>query len=247
MEFCRASQPMKKQQNTDLPAYEVRLSERAKRVRLRVFQDGRVEVVVPARARIPAGYLDTFVREQAEWIGRQQARFQAREQRVQTARYETTGAVAYRGRTIPLRFHPSPDGLMRLQWDGERFHIYSTAKTTPESVRGILESWYRQAARVVFRERVQALNAATNYPFQSIRIGGQKTRWGSCSTRGTLSFNWRLLLAPPDVLDYVVIHELAHLAEMNHSPRFWALVEQACPAYKEHVRWLKEHGATLTL
>jgi predicted metal-dependent hydrolase len=78
-----------------------------------------------------------------------------------------------------------------------------------------------------------------------VTIKEQKSRWGSCSRAGNLNFNWRLLLAPLPVLDYVLIHELAHLKELNHAPKFWRLVAAACPNYEAHRRWLREHGRTL--
>jgi predicted metal-dependent hydrolase len=78
--------------------------------------------------------------------------------------------------------------------------------------------------------------------FQRIAIRDQRTRWGSCSPHGTLSFNWRLVLAPLEVAEYVVVHELCHLREPNHSPRFWQIVEEARPGYREQRRWLAEHG-----
>ena len=80
-----------------------------------------------------------------------------------------------------------------------------------------------------------------------ITIRNQKTRWGSCSSKGTLSFNWRLMLAPPAVLDYVVVHELCHLTHMDHSPAFWQAVEAVCPDYRNLRKWLKEHGNELVL
>jgi len=81
--------------------------------------------------------------------------------------------------------------------------------------------------------------------YRRIRIGGQRTLWGSCSPRGTLSFNWRLALAPPPVLDYVVVHELCHLRVPNHSRRFWALVERHRPHWRQQRNWLREYGAEL--
>ena len=78
-----------------------------------------------------------------------------------------------------------------------------------------------------------------------IRIAGQRTRWGSCSPRGTVSLNWRLALAPHRVLDYVIVHELCHLLEANHGPRFWALVAERRPGYREPKRWLRDHGHAL--
>jgi predicted metal-dependent hydrolase len=83
--------------------------------------------------------------------------------------------------------------------------------------------------------------------YTSVRIANQRTRWGSCSTNGSMSFNWRLLLAPPAILEYVVWHEACHLVHMDHSPRFWALLERHLPDYRTPRRWLRDHGATLVL
>jgi predicted metal-dependent hydrolase len=87
--------------------------------------------------------------------------------------------------------------------------------------------------------------AALGVSFERIRVGGQRTRWGSCSSSGTLSFNWRLALAPPEVLDYVAVHEVCHLVEPNHSRAFWLLVAERRPAWQEHREWLATHGAEL--
>jgi len=104
-------------------------------------------------------------------------------------------------------------------------------------------------ARREIRERVTAIAAveaeALGVRYARIAIRGQRTRWGSCSSRGTLSFNWRLALAPPSVLDYVVVHELCHLREPNHSPRFWALVAERRPGWRADRDWLREHGEEL--
>jgi predicted metal-dependent hydrolase len=80
-----------------------------------------------------------------------------------------------------------------------------------------------------------------------LTIRAQRTRWGSCSPTGALSFNWRLLLAPEEVLDYVIVHEACHLKVPDHSDRFWALVEQHCPDWRRHARWLRRNGSALTL
>lgn len=116
-----------------------------------------------------------------------------------------------------------------------------------DSQRAALEKRYIEAAREYFPKRVSYFLPLTGGSFQRITIRDQKTRWGSCSAGGTLSFNWRLMLAPPAVLDYVVVHELCHLTYMNHSAAFWALVESVCPDYRIHRKWLKEHGQELVL
>jgi len=100
----------------------------------------------------------------------------------------------------------------------------------------------RREARARISLIAQSEAAALGVAYSRISLRDQRSRWGSCSTTGTLSFNWRLVLAPHDVLDYVVVHEICHLVEMNHGPGFWALVEKRRPAYAEAKEWLDEHG-----
>lgn len=100
----------------------------------------------------------------------------------------------------------------------------------------------RARARALLEQLAAAEAERLGLGFRRIAIRDQRTRWGSCSSRGTLSFNWRLVLAPVEVAEYVVVHELCHVRVPNHSPRFWQLVAQARPAYREHRRWLAEHG-----
>ncbi|MBR1931829.1 MAG: M48 family metallopeptidase [Lachnospiraceae bacterium] len=111
----------------------------------------------------------------------------------------------------------------------------------------IYERRYRQQARRVFTNRVAYYHQFTGGHYTSITIRDQKSRWGSCSSRGTLSFNYRLVFAPPKVLDYVVVHELCHLTHMNHSKDFWDMVERIMPDYQIHKQWLREHEPELTL
>ena len=123
--------------------------------------------------------------------------------------------------------------------------IYLTAA---ESKRlETLEKRYRKAARAQFESRTAHFHKLTGGVYTSITVRDQKSRWGSCSSRGTLSFNYRLIFAPPAVLDYVVVHELCHLTHMNHSKDFWNMVASVMPDYKVYKKWLKEHGHELTL
>ncbi len=108
-----------------------------------------------------------------------------------------------------------------------------------------LERWYRRRARAESEPLLNDACATLGVSYKRLTIRAQRTRWGSCSSSGTMSFNWRLLLAPREVLEYVVWHEACHLREMNHSRRFWALVAEHCPGYREQVRWLRLHGAAL--
>lgn len=110
-----------------------------------------------------------------------------------------------------------------------------------------LEKWYRKEAAAVFGEKAEEFAQALSVSFQDIRIKDQKSRWGSCSSKRNMNFNWRLLMAPEPVCDYVIIHELCHLVYMNHSPDFWNLVESVCPDYRQYKKWLKENGKQLYL
>jgi hypothetical protein len=111
--------------------------------------------------------------------------------------------------------------------------------------RAVSESEARVAARELVSALAEEEAEHVGVEYARIRIGGQRTLWGSCSSRGTLSFNWRLVLAPFEVLDYVVVHELCHLHVPNHSRRFWALVERHRPGWREQRDWLREHGPEL--
>ncbi|MBQ6806701.1 MAG: M48 family metallopeptidase [Lachnospiraceae bacterium] len=113
--------------------------------------------------------------------------------------------------------------------------------------KSALEKRYKDAAREYIPKRVAYYHTYTGGVYERITIRDQKTRWGSCSSNGTLSFNWRLMLAPPTILDYVVVHELCHLTHMNHSADFWAAVESVYPNYRNARKWLKEHGHELVL
>ena len=110
-----------------------------------------------------------------------------------------------------------------------------------------LERWYRRAARSEIEPRLKRACALAGTSYSGLTIRGQRTRWASCSRTGSMSFNWRLLLAPEEVLDYVVWHEVCHLEVTDHSPRFWRLLAARSPGYREPMRWLRANGATLVL
>jgi len=111
----------------------------------------------------------------------------------------------------------------------------------------ILNSWLKSYSKRLILKRVQELAALHNFTYNRVSIREQSTRWGSCSSEKNLNFNWKLILAPPEILDYVIIHELAHTVELNHSKAFWNVVEQAMPNYKECRIWLRKNGDSLAI
>jgi predicted metal-dependent hydrolase len=112
-------------------------------------------------------------------------------------------------------------------------------------LESLLEHWYRAQAATILEQKAQGFATEFGVGYSRFSIRGQRTRWASCSRKGTLSFNWRLIMAPEPVVDYVVIHEVAHLKEMNHTKRFWMLVAERCPSWREHKKWLDDHGTEL--
>ncbi len=129
----------------------------------------------------------------------------------------------------------------------ERYQSLPQATPEEEAKIAFLEKKFRKAAKDYIPYRVEHFHKLTGGHYTSITIRDQKSRWGSCSGRGTLSFNYRLMMAPPKILDYVVVHELCHLTHMNHSKDFWNMVDSILPDYKESKQWLKDHGSELTV
>jgi predicted metal-dependent hydrolase len=213
--------------------YQVRRSDRARRVRVTVDAVRGVEVVLPRRA--PEREAAAAIRELRPWIERRVAELAGARAAV-AARGDT---VPYLGRTLSLRGEP---GRMRVARRGDVLLVPAGEERLPA-----LERWYRRAARAEIAPRLDRACALAGVSYSGLTIRGQRTRWASCSRSGAMSFNWRLLLAPEAVLDYVVWHEVCHLEVMDHSSRFWRLLASRSPGYREQLRWLKANGATLVL
>jgi len=124
------------------------------------------------------------------------------------------------------------------------FKLSISAQPQAES---LFTTWYKKQARKVLTGRVKFFANKYDFKVRKIRISSARTRWGSCSQKGTLSYTWRLVMAPSNVIDYVVVHELCHLKEMNHSKAFWLQVEAILPDYKQRRKWLKDKGKFLAL
>jgi hypothetical protein len=213
--------------------YQVRRSDRARRVRVTVDLARGVEVVLPRRA--PEREAAAAIREFRPWIERRMAEL-SDARAIVAARGET---VPYLGQTLSLSVQA---GRTRVTRRGDVLLVPVGDARMPA-----LERWYRRAARSEIEPRVKRACALAGTSYSGLTIRGQRTRWASCSRSGSMSFNWRLLLAPEAVLDYVVWHEVCHLEVMDHSPRFWRLVASRSPGYREHVRWLRTNGPTLVL
>lgn len=212
--------------------YTVRRSTRARRVRVNVHAHSGVEVVLPRN--VPERAAQAAITELASWIeqrlresGRVLARIASRE-----------GTLPYLGESLTLVSQP---GRQRVRREGERLLIPAG------EARPAIERFYRRAARHEVLWRLEHACALSGHSYSTLTIRAQQTRWASCSASGAMSFNWRLLLAPERVLDYVVWHEVCHLQVLDHSPRFWALLEHHWPNWRSERDWLRHNGATLVL
>ena len=212
--------------------YSVRRSSRARRVLVTVDARDGVEVVLPKRAAEREAA--AAIAELRPWIEKRLREAAA----VRDALALRGASVPFLGRTLAL-IHQ--DGRSRVHRRGD------TLLVPAGDHRPALERWFRRVAREDITGRLDRATAAAGRPYAGLTIRGQRTRWASCSAEGTMSFNWRLMLAPEEVVDYVVWHEVCHLEVHDHSRRFWKLLESRCPDYRLHSAWLRRHGATLVL
>ena len=212
---------------------------RRKTIALIIQPDGQLIVRAPLRASAAA--IRTLVAQKASWIITKQRLAKSTYSPVEPKRYVRGEGFWYLGSIYPLEIVNAARPSLTL--DG----TFRLAKTALPKARLVFEHWYKQQALDILTQSVQRQASQNGFHYASIRITSARTRWGSCSPRGTLSFTWRLIMAPLPVINYVVVHELVHLLVKNHSKEFWAKVRSLLPDYKQRRLWLKENGHSLYL
>ena len=212
----------------------VRRSRRARRLYLRVDPaapaDFPVELVLPRGVGLAEGL--RFARDMAGWVGRRLKALPA------TVPFTDGTPIEVGGETLVIR-HVGGRGPTRRE--GGLLLVAGDA----DYIRRRVRDWLKTQARAVLAERSRALAATIGKTIASIRLSDPRSRWGSCSSEGGLAYSWRLILAPPFVLDYVVAHEVAHLVHANHGPRFWKLTAELCGDTDTPRAWLNRHGPRL--
>ena len=213
---------------------------RAKRrtIALIVERDGSLTVRAPRRATLNDIY--GFIQEKTDWILRSREKLKAIKPIPKKA-YVDGERFLFLGQEYELRLVPPQRPALKFD---SRFILSTSARERGEQA---FTKWYKTQALTIFTERVNHYANLHGLIPKEVKVNSAKTRWGSCTSAGTLNFTWRLVMAPLEVIDYVVLHELAHLKVKNHSPRFWKLVESLCPDFKHHRKWLRDHGETMTL
>ena len=222
--------------------YTVRRSFKARRVRLEVRQQTGLTVIVPRS--YPISQLYGLLKSKERWISRNLQRFSNSHSLSARKELKYGDTVPYLGQDLEL--------VKQENHHGESVVLYGNKLAlSPDLFKNgllelALEQWYRTEAARLITEIADKLSSQMGIDYKRILIRGQKTRWGSCSHKKNLSFNWKLIMAPEPVVEYVTIHELIHLKEMNHSKKFWELIAQYCPDWRQHKKWLKQHEADLT-
>jgi predicted metal-dependent hydrolase len=209
---------------------------RARRYVLRLRPDGVARVTVP-RGGSQAEAM-RFAERNRSWLGQQVEKLASRPKGRREWLLGTE--ILLRGEAVKIQAGTNGEtGTIQLGSETVR------ADNLSGDLRGLIERHLRNLASNEFPARVRELAAIHQLKVNRVTVRNQRTRWGSCSRRGALSLNWRLIQAPPFVRDYVILHEMAHLREMNHSPRFWREVEKLCPEYRTAETWLRKHSTLL--
>lgn len=232
-------QPLRQQQPPDNTSLIFVRSPRARRYILRVLPDGTARVTIPRRGSQKEAA--RFAATQHEWIARQRER--RREQARNPARrpWQDGDTVLFQGQPMLTR-RVREAGRAALLF-GDRLLPHDESTKQPWTV---IRDHLRDEAKRLLPPRLMALAADHGLNVTRVTIRNQRSRWGSCSSNGSISLNWRLIQMPDRVRDYVLLHELMHLRQPNHSRRFWKLVAAACPDFQESRRWLRAHESLLT-
>jgi predicted metal-dependent hydrolase len=221
--------------------FRIRRNRRSRSISLRITAQG-LSITAPVGQAVDA---HAIASAKADWL----VRHWVAAQRAAVIRvYETGQQLPYLEETLTLAVQTEPTRRRTaVRRDGQTLAIDSGRDHTPADLRAAVQAWYRAQARAVLNERAALLSTRYGLRYERIAIRDQQSRWGSCSSGRNLNFNYRLMLAPTPVVDYVITHELCHLVHMNHSPAFWRLVAEYEPQYKSHRQWLREFGHTLVL
>jgi len=222
--------------------YEVIRRPRRKTVGVCVKPDQTVQVVIPKH--FPLKKVDALVRTKADWIRRKLSQYKDIQAQYQPKQYISGEIFTCLGRDYRLKVVEGAKMPVSLKQGVLRVSV--PHDLSPEqrvlSVTKALEAWFREQAQLHLTKRTTWYTARMHVAPASVGIKSYRSRWGSCHADGRIYFNWRIIMAPPSIVDYVVVHELCHLVHHNHSPDYWHLVESIMPEYRDARDWLKQHG-----
>lgn len=221
--------------NMPIEASQIVRSKR-KTIALIVKPDG--SLIVRAPLRTPDGIIQEFIQRNTGWVTRKQAEALAALSPA-PRQYVAGELFLYLGNPYPLFIAQGQQPPLLFD---ESFKLADAAQSKASLM---FERWYRTQAKMIINERVDVYARQYNFQYKRIGITSARTRWGSCSANGSLNFSWRLMMAPIEAIDYVIIHELVHTVVHNHSRQFWDKVARIMPDYQERRKWLRTHAQEL--
>ncbi len=193
--------------------------------------------------------LNGIIQEKEDWIVKNYDRLDKLLQQIPQLKFEDGTKIPYLGEELflVLKREERDSNNISIKHQKDQIIIEAGYDNSSSVLVRVLEAWYREEAKQVFDHRIPLYAKIIGVKYNKIFIKDQKTRWGSCSSQGNLNFNFRLVMGPLFVLDYIIIHELCHIVHPNHSRAFWTLVHKHCPKYKEAKKWLQGKGHTIKL
>lgn len=229
-----------------LPPVTERISTRARNIRIEVRPGGEVRLIIPRKASRRAAY--DFLQSRADWVHNKLLELNRRQATAiprRTLHWDDGDLLPLRGRETPLRRIPARLARIKVRFEDDCVSVFAPNAATNAELTRALRCALRELARSEARHVLSSEAVRLGVDYAGPRIADQKSLWGSCSPRGSISLSWRLILAPPEVLRYVIVHELCHCHHLDHSARFWRLVARQMPDYETPRVWLSEYGAAL--
>lgn len=230
-------------------SFSFRRSKRARRLRLQMDNKGKFTIISPWLTS--KWTINRFLKSHASWIEKQSRKIDRQKKLRPDFKYRDGDVFYYFGEKVALNVRPSDRKrpTIKIRDDKVQITLHRNVGLADgkKAIKKTIENFYRKKAEEVVHDRLQFFNEHYGFQYNRVTLRDQKTRWGSCSKLKNLNFNWRLIMAPIEVIDYVIVHELCHLKEMNHSLRYWNLVEETIPDYKKVRKWLRENHYLLTI
>lgn len=224
-------------------SYTLKTSARRRTIGMRIDHRG-LTISIPAR--MPRHDIPTMLRKHAGWILRKLEQYAAMRREAPPREWQDGAVLRFLGREVRLCLRQNVQ-RRAVEFDGAHLHVALVHTQDSSAIRRKVVSWLRAQALTDFTRRVELFSVRMGVAPPRLFLSSARTRWGSCNAKGEIRLNWRLIQAPPHLIDYVVAHELAHLKEMNHGPRFWKWVAQLYPAFDDARRELKALSPQLHL
>lgn len=226
---------------TQIESYNVEIWRRPRQRNMHVTVRPNGMVRVTCGRRVPKWLIFSFVKESKDFIESRLTEQKEWQKAFPPRQYLSGEQYLYLGKRITLQLIWTWTSRIHIQLVDDELEMKAPLGATFEQRQEALRNFYRHQARTHLTQKLSFWSEQMNLFPSKVSVRGQSTRWGSCTEGGGISLNWMLMTAPADVIDYVVIHELAHLKHLNHSPDFWRLVEQFSPQWREHKDWLHRH------